>query len=76
MARWAHLANIHNYDRYLNKLNYVDSIAMRRYVQRALNRGESYHKLYRAVAYAYSGKLRVKTKAEQQSLDRMLQIIG
>ena len=47
-------------------LTYVDSLAMRRNVQRALNRGESYHKLRRAVAYAYSGRLRVKTGLEQQ----------
>jgi TnpA family transposase len=47
-------------------LTYVDSLAMRRNVQRALNRGESYHKLRRAVAYAYSGRLRVKTELEQQ----------
>lgn len=39
---------------------------MRRNVQRALNRGEPYHKLQRAVAYAYSGKFRVKTELEQQ----------
>ncbi len=31
-----------------------------------MNRGESYHKLRRAVAYAYSGRLRVKTELEQQ----------
>lgn len=36
-------------------LTYVDSVTLRRNVQRALNRGESYHKLRRAVAYAYSG---------------------
>lgn len=47
-------------------LTYIDSLAMRRNVQRALNRGESYHKLRRAVAYAYSGRLRVKTDLEQQ----------
>jgi len=47
-------------------LAYVDSRALRRNVQRALNRGESYHKLRRAVAYAYSGRLRVKTELEQQ----------
>jgi Tn3 transposase DDE domain len=47
-------------------LTYVDSPAMRRNVQRALNRGESYHKLRRAVSYAYSGRLRVKTELEQQ----------
>jgi TnpA family transposase len=32
----------------------------------ALNRGESYHKLVRAVAYANGGKLRVRTDQEQQ----------
>jgi len=47
-------------------LTYVDSVTLRRNVQRALNRGESYHKLRRAVAYAYSGRLRVKTDLEQQ----------
>jgi hypothetical protein len=41
-------------------------MSLRRNVQRALNRGESYHKLRRAVAYAYSGRLRVKTELEQQ----------
>jgi TnpA family transposase len=50
--------------RYL--LNYVDSLCLRRDVQRALNRGESYHKLVRAVAYANTGKLRVKTDQKQQ----------
>lgn len=49
--------------RYL--LNYVDSLPLRRNVQRALNRGESYHKLVRAVAYANGGRLRVKTDLEQ-----------
>lgn len=46
-------------------LTYIDSVTVRRNVQRALNRGESYHKLRRAVAYAYSGRLRVKTDLEQ-----------
>ena len=32
----------------------------------APNRGESYHKLVRAVAYANGGKLRVRTDQEQQ----------
>jgi TnpA family transposase len=47
-------------------LTYIDSLTLRRNIQRALNRGESYHKLRRAVAYAYSGRLRVKTELEQQ----------
>ena len=50
--------------RYL--LNYVDSLSLRRNVHKALNRGESYHKLARAVAYANGGKLRVRTDHEQQ----------
>jgi TnpA family transposase len=50
--------------RYL--LTYVDSLRLRRNVQRALNRGESYHKLVRAVAYANGGRLRVRTDLEQQ----------
>ncbi len=50
--------------RYL--LDYIDSVRLRRNVQRALNRGESYHKLVRAVAYANGGRLRFRTDLEQQ----------
>jgi hypothetical protein len=44
----------------------IDSPPLRRNVQRALNRGESYHQLRRSVAYANFGKLRFKTEYEQQ----------
>jgi TnpA family transposase len=47
-------------------LEYIDSPPLRQNVQRALNRGESYHKLRRAVSYANFGKLRFKTEQEQQ----------
>jgi TnpA family transposase len=47
-------------------LDYVDSPPLRRNIQRALNRGENYHQLRRAVAYANFGKLRFKTEQEQQ----------
>jgi len=47
-------------------LDYIDSLPLRRNVQRALNRGESYHKLRRAVSHANFGKLRFKTEQEQQ----------
>jgi len=47
-------------------LRYIDSPPLRRNVQKALNRGESYHQLRRAVAYANFGKLRFKTEHEQQ----------
>ncbi len=47
-------------------LDYIDSVPLRQHVQRALNRGESYHQLRRAVSYANFGKLRFKTEYEQQ----------
>jgi TnpA family transposase len=52
--------------RSLYLLDYIDSPPLRRHVQRALNRSESYHQLRRAVSYANYGKLRFKTEYEQQ----------
>ncbi len=47
-------------------LDYIDSVPLRANVQRALNRGEQYHQLRRAVSYANFGKLRFRTDEEQQ----------
>ncbi len=47
-------------------LDYVDSPPLRQHVQRALNRGEQYHQLRRAVSYANFGKLRFKSEDDQQ----------
>jgi len=47
-------------------LTFVDSPPMRQNVQRALNRGENYHQLFRAVSYANFGKLRYRNEDEQQ----------
>ena len=47
-------------------LDFVDSPLIRKNVQRALNRGENYHQLRRAVSYANFGKLRFKTTEDQQ----------
>ena len=55
-----------NIIRSLYLLDYIDSTPLRQNVQRAVNRGESYHKLRRAVSYANFGKLRFKTEYEQQ----------
>ena len=41
-----------NIIRSLYLLNYVDSLSLRRNVLRALNRGENYHQMRRAVSYA------------------------
>ena len=52
--------------RSLYLLEYVDSLPLRQNVQRALNRGENYHQLRRAIAYANFGKLRFRTEEQQQ----------
>jgi TnpA family transposase len=54
--------NIH---KSLYLLKFIDSEQLRKNVQKALNRGESYHKLRKAVSYANFGKLRFKTEQEQ-----------
>jgi hypothetical protein len=48
--------------RSLYLLDYIDSPPLRRNVQRALNRGENYHQLRRAVSYTNFGKRRFKTE--------------
>lgn len=52
--------------RRLYLLDYINYPPLRSNVQRALNRGENYHQLRRAVSYANFGKLRFKTEDEQQ----------
>lgn len=47
-------------------LNFIDDVRLRQSVQKALNRGEAYHRFRRAIAYVNSGKFRVQTEAEQQ----------
>lgn len=47
-------------------LDYLDSASLRRNVQTALNRGENYHQLRRAVSFANFGRLRFKTEVEQE----------
>jgi len=62
MALWEYDAII----RSLYLLQYIDEPPLRRNVQLALNRGESYHKLRKTVAFANFGKLRFKNEHEQQ----------
>jgi TnpA family transposase len=54
-----------NIIRSLYLLNYIDSPPLRRNVQKALNRGESVHKLRKTVSYANFGKLRFKNENDQ-----------
>ena len=64
-----------NIIRSLYLLDYIDSPHLRRNVQRALNRGENYHQLRRAVSYANFGKLRFKTEYEQQLWEECSRLI-
>ena len=47
-------------------LKFIDDPVLRQSVQKALNRGEAYRRMRRAISYGNSGKFRVKTEAEQQ----------
>lgn len=60
------LAELDNICRTLYTLDYIDDVELRQSVQKALNRGEAYHRFRRAIAYVNSGKFRVKTESEQQ----------
>jgi TnpA family transposase len=64
-----------NIIRSLYLLEYIDSPPLRQNVQRALNRGENYHQLRRAVSYANFGKLRFKTEDEQQLWNECCRLI-
>jgi len=50
--------------RTLYLLDYIDSPVLRRNVQKAHNRGEAYHQLRRAIAYAHGGRFRVRSQHE------------
>ncbi len=65
-----------NIIRSLYLLDYVDSPPLRRHVQKALNRTESYHKLRRAIAIANGGKLRFRTEADQEIWNECSRLIA
>ena len=57
-------------------LDFIDDVELRRSVQKALNRGEAYHRFRRAVAYVNGGKFRVQTEAEQQIWNECSRLIA
>lgn len=62
--------------RSLYLLDYVDSPVLRRNVHRALNRGEAYHRLRRAIAYAHGGRFRVRSQHEQELWNECARLIA
>ena len=57
-------------------LKYIDNISLRQNVQRALNRGESYHQLRRAISHEHYGKFRVETEAEQNMWSECARLVA
>ncbi len=65
-----------NIRRTIHILDFIDDPKLRLSVQKALNRGEAYHRMRRAVSYVNSGKFRVKTEAEQQIWNECSRLIA
>ena len=57
-------------------LTYIDEVELRQSVQKALNRGEAYHRFRRAISYVNAGKFRVKTEAEQHIWNECSRLIA
>lgn len=70
------LWELDNLCRTLYILDFIDDVVLRQSVQKALNRGEAYHRFHRAIAYVNSGKFRVKTEAEQQVWNECSRLIA
>lgn len=62
--------------RTLYLLDYIDSPVLRRNVQKALNRGEAYHQLRRAIAYAHGGRFWAKSQYEQEVWNECARLVG
>jgi TnpA family transposase len=69
------LWELENICRTLYILDFIDDVHLRQGVQKALNRGEAYHRFRRAVAFVNGGKFRVKTEAEQQIWNECARLI-
>jgi len=70
------LWELDNIRRTIYILDFIDDSNLRQSVQKALNRGEAYHRMRRAISYVNSGKFRVKTEAEQQIWNECSRLIA
>lgn len=70
------LWELDNIRRTIHILDFIDDPDLRQSVQKALNRGEAYHRMRRAISYVNSGKFRVKTEAEQQVWNECSRLIA
>ncbi len=70
------LWELDNICRSIYLLNYLDDKPLRKHVTKALNRGEAYHRLKKAIAHVNSGKLRVKSEVEQHIIHECTRLIA
>lgn len=70
------LWELDNICRTLYVLDFIDDVDLRQSVQKALNRGEAYHRFRRAVAFVNGGKFRVRTEAEQHLWNECSRLIA
>jgi TnpA family transposase len=57
-------------------LKYIDNLTLRQNVQKALNRGEAYHQLHRAIFHENAGKFHVDTEKEQHIWNECSRLVG
>lgn len=57
-------------------LNYIDDVKIRQAVRAALNRGEAYHQLCRAIAYINGGRFRGTTELEMEIWNECARLIA
>jgi Tn3 transposase DDE domain len=70
------LWELDNLCRTLYILTFIDDVGLRQSVQKALNRGDAYHRFRRAIAYVNAGKFRVKTETEQHIWNECSRLIA
>jgi TnpA family transposase len=70
------LWELDNICRSIYLLNYLDDRLLRKHVTKALNRGEAYHRLKKAIAHVNGGKLRVKSEIEQHIIHECTRLIA
>ncbi|NJA04772.1 transposase [Methylococcaceae bacterium WWC4] len=61
-----HEWELDDFYRSLHILDFIDDAILRQRIQKALNRGEAYHRMRREISYVNACKFRVKTETEQQ----------
>ena len=70
------LWELDNLYRTLYILTFIDDVGLRQSVQKALNRGEAYHRFRRAISYVNAGKFRVKTETEKHIWNECSRLIA